>query len=174
MLAVGPIGAQRIKVTTQTVPLYVTVTDSEKRLVPDLTQRRLRGLRQRQAADAHQLRQRADPDHGRRHARYERQHDARAGPREGRRRTVPDADDAARQGNGWRVQRQDRVPSVVVHRQPRPARARPEGSRLRVSRRGCTTRSIRASISSMAKKDARSCWSSRMATTTRARRALAP
>ena len=38
MLAVGPIGAQRIKVTTQTVPLYVTVTDSEKRLVPDLTQ----------------------------------------------------------------------------------------------------------------------------------------
>ena len=36
MLAVGPIGAQRIKVTTQTVPLYVTVTDSEKRLVPDL------------------------------------------------------------------------------------------------------------------------------------------
>ena len=37
MLAVGPIGAQRIKVTTQTVPLYVTVTDSEKRLVPDLT-----------------------------------------------------------------------------------------------------------------------------------------
>jgi Ca-activated chloride channel family protein len=36
MLTVGPIGAQRIKVTTQTVPLYVTVTDSEKRLVPDL------------------------------------------------------------------------------------------------------------------------------------------
>jgi Ca-activated chloride channel homolog len=36
MFAVGPIGAQRIKVTTQTVPLYVTVTDSEKRLVPDL------------------------------------------------------------------------------------------------------------------------------------------
>src|SRR6476620_11483712 len=37
MLAVGPLGAQRIKVTTQTVPLYVTVTDAEKRLVPDLT-----------------------------------------------------------------------------------------------------------------------------------------
>jgi len=37
MLAVGPIGAQRIKVTTQTVPVYVTVTDSEKRLVADLT-----------------------------------------------------------------------------------------------------------------------------------------
>jgi Ca-activated chloride channel family protein len=33
---VVPLGAQRIKVTTQTVPLYVTVTDSEKRLVPDL------------------------------------------------------------------------------------------------------------------------------------------
>jgi Ca-activated chloride channel family protein len=29
--------AQPIRVTTQTVPLYVTVTDQEKRLVPDLT-----------------------------------------------------------------------------------------------------------------------------------------
>ena len=36
-LLVTPVGAQRIKVTTQTVPLYVTVTDAEKRLVPDLT-----------------------------------------------------------------------------------------------------------------------------------------
>jgi len=36
-LLVAPLGAQRIKVTTQTVPLYVTVTDAEKRLVPDLT-----------------------------------------------------------------------------------------------------------------------------------------
>jgi Ca-activated chloride channel homolog len=36
-LLVAPAGAQRIKVTTQTVPLYVTVTDAEKRLVPDLT-----------------------------------------------------------------------------------------------------------------------------------------
>src|SRR5215218_441910 len=34
---VAPAGAQRIKVTTQTVPLYVTVTDAQKRLVPDLT-----------------------------------------------------------------------------------------------------------------------------------------
>ncbi len=34
---VVPAGAQRIKVKTQTVPLYVTVTDAEKRLVPDLT-----------------------------------------------------------------------------------------------------------------------------------------
>jgi Ca-activated chloride channel family protein len=33
-----PIRAQRIKVTTQTVPLYVTVTDPQKRLVPDLAQ----------------------------------------------------------------------------------------------------------------------------------------
>ena len=32
-----PLGAQRIKVTTQTVPLYVTVTDEQKRLVPDLS-----------------------------------------------------------------------------------------------------------------------------------------
>lgn len=36
-LLVAPVGAQRIKVTTQTVPLYVTVTDAERRLVPDLT-----------------------------------------------------------------------------------------------------------------------------------------
>ena len=33
-----PIRAQRIKVSTQTVPLYVTVTDPQKRLVPDLVQ----------------------------------------------------------------------------------------------------------------------------------------
>jgi len=32
-----PLGAQRIKVTTQSVPLYVTVTDEQKRLVPDLS-----------------------------------------------------------------------------------------------------------------------------------------
>jgi Ca-activated chloride channel homolog len=32
-----PLGAQRIKVTTQSVPLYVTVMDEQKRLVPDLT-----------------------------------------------------------------------------------------------------------------------------------------
>jgi Ca-activated chloride channel homolog len=37
VLLVSPAGAQRIKVTTQTVPLYVTVTDAQKRLVPDLT-----------------------------------------------------------------------------------------------------------------------------------------
>ena len=37
VLLVSPAGAQRIKVTTQTVPLYVTVTDEQKRLVPDLT-----------------------------------------------------------------------------------------------------------------------------------------
>jgi Ca-activated chloride channel family protein len=37
LLLVRPVGAQRIKVTTQTVPLYVTVLDEQKRLVPDLT-----------------------------------------------------------------------------------------------------------------------------------------
>jgi Ca-activated chloride channel homolog len=35
MLAV-PVAAQKIKVTTESVPVYVTVTDTEKRLVPDL------------------------------------------------------------------------------------------------------------------------------------------
>ena len=33
-----PAAAQRLKVTTQTVPLFITVTDDEKRLVTDLTQ----------------------------------------------------------------------------------------------------------------------------------------
>jgi Ca-activated chloride channel family protein len=36
-LIAGSAAAQPIKVTTQTVPLYVTVTDDQKRLVPDLT-----------------------------------------------------------------------------------------------------------------------------------------
>ena len=36
---VAPLGAQqKIKVSTESVPVYVTVTDSSKRLVPDLTQ----------------------------------------------------------------------------------------------------------------------------------------
>jgi Ca-activated chloride channel family protein len=33
-----PVAAQRLKVTTQTVPVFVTVTDSERRLVTDLVQ----------------------------------------------------------------------------------------------------------------------------------------
>jgi len=37
LIAARSADAQPIRVTTQTVPLYVTVTDSEKRLVPDLT-----------------------------------------------------------------------------------------------------------------------------------------
>ena len=32
----APLAAQKIKVTTESVPVYVTVTDNEKRLVPDL------------------------------------------------------------------------------------------------------------------------------------------
>ena len=40
-LLATPIGAQ-IRVSTQTVPLYVTVTDSAKRLVPDYCGRFLR------------------------------------------------------------------------------------------------------------------------------------
>ena len=37
-LFVLPLAAQRIKVTTQTVPLFVTVTDDQRRLVTDLVQ----------------------------------------------------------------------------------------------------------------------------------------
>src|SRR5918911_110263 len=36
LVAPGAAEEQKIKVTTQTVPLYVTVTDQQKRLVPDL------------------------------------------------------------------------------------------------------------------------------------------
>jgi len=37
-LLVAPTAAQKIKVSTASVPVYVTVTDQEKRLVPDLVQ----------------------------------------------------------------------------------------------------------------------------------------
>jgi Ca-activated chloride channel family protein len=37
LLLAIPAAAQRIRVSTQTVPLYVTVTDDQKRLVPNLT-----------------------------------------------------------------------------------------------------------------------------------------
>jgi Ca-activated chloride channel family protein len=36
LLLATPAAAQKIKVTTESVPVYVTVTDNEKRLVPDL------------------------------------------------------------------------------------------------------------------------------------------
>jgi Ca-activated chloride channel family protein len=38
VLIVPPLDAQRLKITTHTVPLFVTVTDSQRRLVSDLTQ----------------------------------------------------------------------------------------------------------------------------------------
>jgi VWFA-related protein len=34
----APAAAQKIRVTTESVPVYVTVTDAQKRLVPGLTQ----------------------------------------------------------------------------------------------------------------------------------------
>ena len=37
LVLAAPVAAQKIKVTTESVPVYVTVTDAEKRLVPDLT-----------------------------------------------------------------------------------------------------------------------------------------
>ena len=36
LMLAAPVAAQKIKVTTESVPVYVTVTDNEKRLVPDL------------------------------------------------------------------------------------------------------------------------------------------
>ena len=36
LVLAAPVAAQKIKVTTESVPVYVTVTDAEKRLVPDL------------------------------------------------------------------------------------------------------------------------------------------
>ena len=38
LLAAGPSAQQKIKISTTTVPVYVTVTDAQKRLVPDLVQ----------------------------------------------------------------------------------------------------------------------------------------
>ena len=38
VLHAAPVAAQKIKVSTDSVPVYVTVTDTEKRLVPDLAQ----------------------------------------------------------------------------------------------------------------------------------------
>lgn len=38
IMPMPPVDAQRLKVTTQTVPLFVTVTDSQRRLVSDLVQ----------------------------------------------------------------------------------------------------------------------------------------
>jgi Ca-activated chloride channel homolog len=37
LVLAAPLAAQKIKVSTESVPVYVTVTDAEKRLVPDLT-----------------------------------------------------------------------------------------------------------------------------------------
>jgi Ca-activated chloride channel family protein len=38
LVLAAPVAAQKIKVSTESVPVYVTVTDTEKRLVPDLAQ----------------------------------------------------------------------------------------------------------------------------------------
>lgn len=38
VLVVAPVKAQKIKISTASVPVYVTVTDAQKRLVPDLEQ----------------------------------------------------------------------------------------------------------------------------------------
>ena len=62
---------------TQIVSLFVTVTDLQRRLVPDLAAGRFRSPRQRQAAADRLLRQPVAADHRRRHARHERQHDRR-------------------------------------------------------------------------------------------------
>ena len=91
---------------------------------------RLRGLRQRQAAADHVLRQRSPADHGRRDARHERQHDRqhRIPPQGGP--AVPDPAAAGRQGPRRRVQRQD-PDQRALHEQSRRAGRRSEGSRLR-------------------------------------------
>ena len=36
LVLAAPVAAQKIKVTTESVPVYITVTDADKRLVPDL------------------------------------------------------------------------------------------------------------------------------------------
>ena len=82
-------------------PMYVTVTDSTSGWSRP-GEGRLRGLRQRQAADADDLRQQAAADHRRRDARHERQHDARARSGEAGRGAVPDPHAAGRRARSAR------------------------------------------------------------------------
>ena len=132
MLAVGPIGAQRIKVTTQTVPLYVTVTDSEKRLVPDLTRDDF------EVYDNAKLQTLTNFDNEPTPITVVVMLDTSG--------SMTLALDLVKDGAEQFLMRMmpldmgmvgafnDKIEfhPVVVHRQPRPARARPEGSRLRV------------------------------------------
>ena len=170
-LLVAPLGAQRIKVTTQSVPLYVTVTRCGQAPRRRPHEGRLRGLRQRQAPDDQHLRQSGHAGHRGRDARHQRQHDPRARSREGRRRSVRDAHAADRQGDGRRVQRQDRVPPRLVHRQPRSARARAQGARLRIPHALVRRAGPEHGPARPESTGARRSWCSRTATTTRARRA---
>ena len=96
----------------------------------------LRDLRQRQAANAHQLLQRAAADHRGDHAGHERQHDARPRLREAGRGAVHHPHASGGQGQDRRVQRQAGDPSGAgpsLHRQSRPADPPDEGARLRLS-----------------------------------------
>ena len=110
-LLVAPAGAQRIKVTTQTVPLYVTVTDAEKRLVPDLTKEDF------EVYDNAKLQTLTNFDNQPTPITVVVMLDTSGSMtlaldlvKDGA-EAVPDADAADRQGHGRRVQRQDRVPS---------------------------------------------------------------
>ena len=110
---------QIIRVATESVAVYVTVTDADKRLVPDLVLEDFEILDNGKPVSDQHLRKQAGADHDGRDDRHEWQHHRRARIREGRGRAVPAAPAPRRQGAGRRVQRQDQVPSRRIHRQPR-------------------------------------------------------
>ena len=89
------------------------------------------------------VRERRPANHGRRHARHQREHGPEPPPPDGRGRAVPDSDAAVRSGAGRRVQRQGRDRADRVHRRPRradllavPPRLRQRHARVRRRRHG--------------------------------------
>ena len=76
-----PTGAQ-IRVSTQTVPLYVTVTDGAKRLVPGLLREDFEVYDNGKLQTLTNFNNEATPISVDRHARHERQHDADTRSRE--------------------------------------------------------------------------------------------
>ena len=92
-------------------PVYVTVTDSEKRLVPDLTQDDFEILDNGKPQTINVFENKPTPITTVVMLDTSGSMTASLGSREGGRRAVPAAAAARRQGAGRRVQRQDQVPS---------------------------------------------------------------
>ncbi len=86
---VVPAAQQKFKVSTASVPVYVTVTDQQTATGPGSRAGRLRDPRQREASERQHLREQADADHHHRDDRQQWQHDGLPRSGEGRSRAVP-------------------------------------------------------------------------------------